>query len=373
MQNPFTIGITEGSNFCNREKELRELKNYALNQVNIVLYSPRRYGKSSLTIRLLSELSKEDFLTVYLDLFPISSKEDFIYRLATGIFKAIGKGVYKRTFFENISHLFRSIVPTVEYSAEGISFSVKFNKDEKLEILLEDLFQGTYKYLKEKESKAIIALDEFQEITELNESKYIEGIIRSFAQFHKEIVFFFVGSRRRLLLDMFTNKNRPFYKSSFLYPLKEIPEEEFMSYIIKKFEDSKKICPKDTTKYIFEAVQGYPYYVQKLSSLAWDITEKVCEIETARKAYEILIKMESIDFEGVWSNLALGQKALLKAIAFEPTSSPFTKEYLRKYGLSLGGAQKAIKALLLKDLIEKTDSKIYRLTDPVMADWLTSV
>jgi len=172
---------------------------------------------------------------------------------------------------------------------------------------------------------------------------------------------------------MFTNKSRPFYKSSFLYPLKEISEEEFVPYIINKFEKGKKLCPKDTAKYIYNTVQGYPYYVQKLSLLAWNVTEKVCDIKTARKAYEILIKMETVDFEGIWSNLALGQKAVLKAIAFEPTSSPFAKEYLRKYGLSLGGTQKAIKALLSMDLIEKTDSKIYRLTDPVMSAWLTSV
>lgn len=98
----------------------------------------------------------------------------------------------------------------------------------------------------------------------------------------------------------------------------------------------------------------------------------MCDTNTARKAYEILIKMETVDFEGIWANLALGQKAVLKAIAFEPTSSPFTKEYLRRYGLSLGGTQKAIKALFLMDLIEKTDNT-YRLTDPVMSAWLTSV
>lgn len=80
--------------------------------------------------------------------------------------------------------------------------------------------------------------------------------------------------------------------------------------------------------------------------------------------------MESPDFEGIWSGLSLIQKAMLKALAQEPTSSPFAKDYLEKYGFSIGGAQKAIKALLLKDLIEKDKDNINRLTDPIMSAWL---
>jgi len=373
MQNPFTIGIVEGNDFCDRVKELEELKNYALNQENVVLYSPRRYGKSSLIMKLLKELEREIFLTVYIDLFPISSKEDFVYRFAIGIFKGIGKGVYKRTFLENLSRFFHSIVPVIEYRADSVSFSVKFNKEEKFETLLDDLLKGIYKYLKEKNFKACIVLDEFQEVTELKESKLIEGTIRSYAQFHKNLNFFFIGSRRRLLLDMFTDKNRPFYKSSFLYPLKEIPKDDFTMYIAEKFNKSKKNCDKDIAEIIYDMVRGYPYYVQKLSSLVWNLTLKTCEIDIIKKAFELLIKMESVDFEGIWNGLKLIQKVMLKAIAFNPTSSPFKKDYLEKYKLSLGGTQKALKALILMDLIEKTEDKGYRLTDPIMAKWLTSV
>ena len=52
------------------------------------------------------------------------------------------------------------------------------------------------------------------------------------------------------------------------------------------------------------------------------------------------------------------------------TASPYGREFLERHRLSIGGTQRAIKALFSKDLIEKDDKSIYRLTDPVMEAWL---
>lgn len=370
MQNPFTIGIAKEEDFCNRKQELADLLNYARNGQNIVLYSPRRYGKSSLVNQVLKELEKEGVLTVYVDLFPVSSEHDFISMLATAVLKGIGRGVDPRTFGDKVKNLFSRLVPVFEVTPEGLGFFVKFDRSAKLELLLDDLMEGMYTYVKKKRLRACIALDEFQEVTELAESKKIEGILRSHIQHQKEIAYFYIGSRRRTLKDIFTDKGRPFYKSAFLYTLKEIPREDFVQHIRKKFEKSSKKCPSDAAEKIYDMVRGYPYYVQKLALLTWDITDKSCTVDLVAIAYKLLIKMETPDFEGIWSGLTLIQKALLKAIAREPTVSPFAKEYLERYGLTIGGTQKSIQALLGKDLIEKDEENKYRLTDPVMGTWL---
>lgn len=369
MQNPFIIGIVRGRDLCNRQKELDSLVRFVRNGQSVVLYSPRRYGKSSLIIQALSKLNKEGFLTIYVDLFPVSSEQDFISRFATNVFKGIGKRADPRSLADKVANLFNRLVPSIDIKPQGVSISVKFDRDAKLELLLDDLLEGCYRYLKKKGLKACIALDEFQEITELSESKRIEGTLRSHAQFHKETTFFYVGSRRRILQDMFTNKNRPFYKSAFLYSLKEISKGDFVPYIVRKFKESGKVCQKDIAERIYDMARGYPYYVQKLSSLSWDITKNVCDLKTVNTAYELLLKMEASDFEGIWSGLTLIQKAVLKAIAEEPTFSPFAKEYLIKYGLSIGGVQKALRILLSRDLIEKDEGNRYRLTDPIMGVW----
>jgi len=52
MQNPFTLGIVRKEDFCDREKEINNLLRYGRNGDNVVLFSPRRYGKSSLIAKV---------------------------------------------------------------------------------------------------------------------------------------------------------------------------------------------------------------------------------------------------------------------------------------------------------------------------------
>lgn len=373
MPNPFTLGIVKGGDFCNRQKELAEFVRYGENSQNAVLYSPRRYGKSSLVLQVLRMLGEKGFVPVYVDLFPVSSAHDFISRFASAIFKGVGRGADPTTMADKLKGLFQRLIPTIEITPQGVTLFVRSDREARFELLLDDLMEGLYIYTKKKGLKVCVVLDEFQEITELDESKKIEGILRSYIQQHKEVVYLFVGSRRHILKDIFTDRKRPFYKSALLYELGEIPEEDFTAYIEAKFRGSGKICPPEVAKKIYHTVRGYPYYVQKLALFAWDITEEVCSSDIIDSAYETLLTMESRDFEGIWSSLTLVQKSVLKAIAAEPTRSPFAKDYLGKYNLSIGGAQKAINSLVTRDLIERDQEGNFRLTDPVMSAWLVKV
>jgi AAA+ ATPase superfamily predicted ATPase len=370
MRNPFTLGIAQKNDFCNRKKEITELLQHARNGDNTVLFSPRRYGKSSLIAKIIEQLGEEGYLTVYVDLYPITSEQDFISRFSSGIFKGIGRGADTRTIADRLKNMFSRLVPSLEVRPDGYNISARFDRNSQPGLLLDDLLEGLYKYVKKEKLRACIALDEFQEITELPDSKKIEGILRSQIQFHKEISYFYVGSRRRILTDMFSNKNRAFYKSAFSYTLKEIAKNEFVPYIEAKFRKTGKVCPSEAAAKIYDTVRGYPYYVQKLSSIAWDITIKKCTDETVFEAYSILLAMEKTDFEGIWGGLALIQKSVLKALAKEPTTSPYSREFLERHQLSIGGTQKAMDVLFSRDLIEKDDEGKYRLTDPVMEAWL---
>jgi len=57
MNNPFQpTGIVKDPAFCNREKEQRELEKYIESAQNVLLYSHRRYGKTSLIFKVFSGL-----------------------------------------------------------------------------------------------------------------------------------------------------------------------------------------------------------------------------------------------------------------------------------------------------------------------------
>ena len=65
---------------------MKELSSHARNFANVVLYSPRRYGKTSLVKRVQEALYQNGMITVYVDFFGIDSLEDVATRFATYLY-----------------------------------------------------------------------------------------------------------------------------------------------------------------------------------------------------------------------------------------------------------------------------------------------
>jgi hypothetical protein len=370
MPNPFSLSIAQGTSFCNREKEIEDLLRHGRNGDNVLLFSPRRYGKTSLVRRILDHLAEDGFLTVYVDLFPIISERDLVSRFSSALVKGIGRGLDHRTLAARLKDLFKRLIPSIEVKPDGYSVSMRFDQASESGPVLEDLLEGLYKYVLKRDLRACVALDEFQEITELPESKRIEGILRSHIQLQREVSYFYIGSRRRTLQEMFTDKGRAFYKSAFTYALREISKKDFVGHIQSHFSGSDKGCPPAVAEEIYDRVRGYPYYVQKLASIAWDLSEAQCDAEVVRSAYDALIEMETADFEATWSALTLIQRSVLKALALESTALPYSREFLERHRLTVGGTQRAVRVLVSMDLVEKDQDGRYRLTDPIMSAWL---
>ena len=84
MKNPFVYGKEViGDNFCNRIQEINELVNDIKNGTNVIIFSPRRYGKTSLINHVLEIAGQKGILTFYVDLFPAVNKQKFIEIFST--------------------------------------------------------------------------------------------------------------------------------------------------------------------------------------------------------------------------------------------------------------------------------------------------
>jgi len=373
--NPFLLGnIMPGDPFCNRLKDIKELSQYAMNSASVVIYSSRRIGKSSLAWQVMDRVKKRGILTIYVDIFKITSKEDLVKKFMVAIVMAIGKEVTPDTFIEKAQRLFSRIIPTIEVKPEGISISAKLDPADEYSCLIEDLFNGLTKYLEDHNKRGIIVFDEFQEINELpaNDAKIVEGTLREYIQQKRSISFFFIGSRRRILMNMFSDPNRPFYKSSFSFTLERIPKKELTKYICELFASTMKKCPLKIAEGIYDYTEGHTYYVQKLSHLLWSMSEKEASHEVLIEAQRRLLEMESMDFKGVFEGLTRNEKRLITALSNDPTSKPFSKEYLARQDFSQSSLDKSLNSLIEKDLVEKSMNEEYRLTDPMMSKWFRS-
>ena len=69
MKNPFVYGEeVTGEAFWNRGNEIKELTQDIKNGQNVIIFSTRRYGKTSLIKNALEKVRREGVLTVYGDL-----------------------------------------------------------------------------------------------------------------------------------------------------------------------------------------------------------------------------------------------------------------------------------------------------------------
>src|SRR5438093_3931364 len=106
--NPFTFGpLALDEAFTDREEELEELLGDMRNGQDVVVYAPRRYGKSSLVLTAAQHAVAEGILVGYCDLLRVTTKE----RLAAALAKTIHRDVDSPAgqVLERASELFRNL------------------------------------------------------------------------------------------------------------------------------------------------------------------------------------------------------------------------------------------------------------------------
>ena len=372
MSNPFVLGvISPDAPFCDREPELETLAQHIRNKGNVVLFSPRRYGKTSLVKRVHAGLAQKAFLAIYVDLFGVPRVEEVARRIAKSVYLALHEEeslLDKATRYLKAISTFRPVLRpapgggdvsiTIEPAGEGLS-----GMD-----LLDKTMEDLGRFIAGSPQTVHLALDEFQEITELAEPG-IEGLLRAHIQEH-QASYFFIGSRRRLLVNMFSLKTRPFYQSAFFVELGPLPHDALVSYLAERFESGKKRCPAQVAAKLATWVHHYPYYAQKVAYVAFDLTARTATEDIVRQAYESVLQEEAMFFKANLQNLSLKQIQFLKALASDPEASVFSHEFLNRHGLSVSTVQRVLEKMIQLDLVEQNEEKTCRLVDPLFADWL---
>ena len=370
MSNPFYLQeVPVDAPFCNREKELKELQSYAEGGANVVLFSPRRYGKTSLVKRIQKKLADKGAVTIFADFFGVASVDDVAMRLAKAVFAVTHS---KDPLWKKALKTIRSFRPVLKPDLEGgISLSVEPSSAGRSGlILLEETMDSLADFINTIHCSAHIALDEFQEIVILREALQVEAAMRTRIQQHRAS-YFFIGSRRRVLLGIFNERQRPFFQSAINYPLKTLPPEELVRFIVGQFRRSKRKCSEDLARRLASLVGYHPYYSQKVAFFVYELFETV-KVEAINQGIDKLILSEKPVFEATIQGLSPHQRLLLQALAKEPTNKLFANDYIRNYRLgSVGGVQHSARLVEDLDLIEKDEERgFWRVVDPVLAMWL---
>ena len=371
MKNPFVYGEeVTGEAFWNRTKEIKELAQDIQNGQNVIIFSARRYGKTSLIKTVLDKVKKEGVLTVYVDLYPAITKEKFVEVYAKAVSRSLGKPTQK--ILDAVKRLFPKLIPKIVIRGEGdAEFEFDYEPRSVFKTSLPDLLNAVHKRALEEKKTACVAFDEFQEIANYADDE-IEKEMRTIFQSHRDVSYVFLGSKKHLFGRIFQNPNRPFYKSGKHLPLGRLPIAEVEKYLKERFAEGKIKVSREVIASIAETGAGHPYYTQLLGHILWDecFEKKQILAKDVEEGLDKMLKREGEVYETILDGLTQKQKSLLTALSVEPDAQVFSGQFLSRFHLgSASSAQRAFQGLIEKDLLDRENDH-FIFQDPFFALWL---
>lgn len=368
---PFMYGlIAEKENFIDRIEDRRQLKTFLGGGINVMLISPRRWGKSSLVKAAMEELKNEDqqVRVCYLDASKIVSEDEFYNKFAMAVIESASSSFEKK--WADFKQYVQALIPGVRLKAsafDSIQMEMELNFAP-LRDSAEKVLQLPEQMSADKGLHIIVCIDEFQQLASLPNWKRMEATMRSVWQHQHNANYCLYGSKRHMMMDIFNNSNNPFYRFGQVLFMKKIEKQYWMPYIMEGFAKTGKHISEELAARICETVECHSWYVQQLSLFVWMNTETEVTEEIFNRQLQVVIDTNADMFAADIESLAASQVAMLRAISSGETRFN-AKDVVERYGL---GAPRTItlnkKTLIKRDIIE-TANDGYRFVDPVYALW----
>jgi hypothetical protein len=367
--NPFPYPLLhEHDRICGRGREIFELTRYAVNRANVVLYGPKRIGKTTLVRKLHSGLRKRGYVPVLCDCFRVLSEEDLARRLAAALFGSLRERDHLWRLAERSLRVFRPELRAGE-AGRADELSVVLSSGMQGIDLLDATLSEACGLIAAMDEPAHLVFDEFQHLALLRSSQAVEqALVRHLSRAGCGI--FFVGSQKDVFLPPFTQKGRPLHRFGVSYGLDVLPRRSSRDYIRETFEKSGKTIVMDQADLMCELTQCHPYGLQLLARFVYERSQDTVTDQDVHEAFRVLLATAGDVFGPLLEAMTLPQIRLLVALAREPTAKIYSLAYMARHGLgSVGGIQKSVKYLTHQELIGKSDGA-WRVIDPLLQSWL---
>lgn len=368
-QSPFQFGtLATNDNFIDRVEDRALLKQLLSSHINVMLISPRRWGKSSLVKKAMDELANEDKNTkvCYIDAFSIGSEAEFYRTFASQVIACASSKIER--WMEDAKKFLTGVIPQVvinDQITDFMAFDLKFVPQERDKMTI---LQLPEMLAKEKGIKIIVCIDEFQQLANLPEYKDMEGKMRSVWQQQQLTSYCLYGSKRNMMLNIFNNANSPFYRFGQVIFMQKIAKEHWIPFIQQSFEKTDKSISSELAERICDTVSCHSWYLQQLCYFIWSFTASEVTEEVFALGLKQVLNINTPMFQNDTENLSSTQIEMLKAIA--DGEQHFSSQAVKQI-YNLGNPNTIVKnkrTLQNKDIIEKQNDD-FVFVDPIYRLW----
>ena len=371
-ENPFAFGkIVKGRQFFNRKKERAEIAADIYNHQNVILYAPRRYGKTSLILNAFDDIKKKNkkFIWFYIDFYKVNSVSDFLTLMSDEYAKKSGLSFEK--ILTSLKNIVRGITPNLTIDNNGkptVEISVAAKS---VDHAFEDVMKLPEKLTAEGKLVSVF-FDEFQEVISLNSFNF-QKKLRAYIQNQQNVSYIFCGSKQHLFQTMFSISSNPLFKIGNTRYLDVIPEKEYTKFIFNYFSKIKNDFTKDTARMIYNRAGKIPYNIQFLCHHLYNLSLAYNDTPISKlldRTFETIIENKSEEFLFIYDSLSISARRALEIILKHKGKNLFNKNILSEYLIPSSTLKKAIENLLDKGLIYK-EQQIYFFQDVFFEKWFS--
>lgn len=369
MDSPFQFGtLATDKNFIDRVVDRKQLKEMLSSHINVALISPRRWGKSSLVKKAMEELMKErqEFRVCFIDAFSINSEAEF-YRVFASSVITSAAGKMEKALRDAVKYLggLYAGVTIGDGISDFLSINLRYRPQEmdKMEIL-----NLPEKIAKDKGIRIIVCIDEFQQLIKLPEYPDMEGKMRTVWQRQERASYCFYGSKKHMMMDIFADSQKPFYRFANIIFMPKIAKEDWVPFICDGFRSTGKHISEEFAGRICDTVDCHSWYIQQFAFFVWSATQTEVDEEIMQKSLQYLIDTNSPMFISDTEKLTPSQRAMLRAIS-DGVGQLSSEETVSRYHLGNPNTiQRNKKVLQEKSFVDAENGVLY-ISDPVFNLW----
>lgn len=378
MVNPFRYGkVATGEYFTDRTNELAEVESDIRQGQDIVIISPRRYGKTSLIFQAIERLRQDQVLVAYLDLFRTPTKERFAEHLADAIYTGLVAPLER--VWQRAVEIFQKLPvrPKITLNPDGTP-SFEFAGGERsrdVDRTIEELLALPGHIAKSRKRRVALVLDEFQEVVAID--PHLPALMRAVFQLQGEVAHVFLGSKRHLMRRVFTDENEPMYKLAKPLSLREIAAKDFAAFIRDRFAASGQQITEEAIKRVLAISDCHPHDTQELCYFAWSLAATEGAVVTpdlVDRALGRVIEAEDARCTELWGRLSPRQRLILTALAIGGGTAVYSEQYRRQHHLGAASSvQRSLARLIDDDLVESSPQGIYGVPDVFLRAWIARI
>ena len=347
-----------------RDAEAAQLLALAEGGHNTRLSAPRRYGKTTLILRVLEDARRIGMNTVYVDFYGAVAVPEIVRRLEEAYLKDLA-GPVRRA----VINLLHSWSVRGKVSPGGVGGEVELSGRRGHEAQLSRVLDLPVTVYERTAARTLVVFDEFQDF--LRAQGQVDGLIRSRIQFHREQAsYVFAGSEPGMLAGLFTDRKRPLYDQARPIDLGPLPYADLSDYIAGRFERGGR-DPGEALDALLDLVRGHPQRAMLLAHHLWEQTPRggTAGADEFAAALQAVERETGERFEQTWLTLAHApnQRRVLLALA-QSDASLYSRRTLEAFALEKGGAESGLRGLVALGEVRDVEGRLV-IVDPLLERW----